>query len=65
MTRVLLVHWHEQECAERAERYTGPVSTTPSAAGTARTPIEVHHALVDGRQVGEYFAAVQGALEGV
>lgn len=28
----------------RPSSYTGPVSTTPSAAGTARTPIEVHHA---------------------
>jgi chloramphenicol O-acetyltransferase type A len=27
--------------------------------------IEVHHALVDGRQVGEYFLAVQGALDGL
>jgi len=27
--------------------------------------IEVHHALVDGRQVGDFFAAVQGALERV
>ena len=27
--------------------------------------IQVHHALVDGRQVGDFFAAVQGALEGV
>jgi chloramphenicol O-acetyltransferase type A len=27
--------------------------------------IEVHHALVDGRQVGEYFQAVQTALEGL
>jgi chloramphenicol O-acetyltransferase type A len=27
--------------------------------------IEVHHALVDGRQVGEYFLAVQAALEGL
>jgi chloramphenicol O-acetyltransferase type A len=32
---------------------------------TCAMTIEVHHALVDGRQVGEYFAAVQGALEGV
>ncbi len=27
--------------------------------------LEVHHALVDGQQVGAYFAAVQGALNGV
>lgn len=27
--------------------------------------IEVHHALVDGRQVGDYFAAVQKAVDGV
>jgi chloramphenicol O-acetyltransferase type A len=27
--------------------------------------IEVHHALVDGRQVGEYFQAVQAALDGL
>ena len=27
--------------------------------------IEVHHALVDGRQVGEYFQAVQAALDGI
>ena len=27
--------------------------------------IEVHHALVDGRQVGDYFAAVQAALDGI
>ncbi len=27
--------------------------------------IEVHHALVDGRQVGDYFAAVQAALDGL
>ena len=27
--------------------------------------IEVHHALVDGRQVGEYFLAVQAALDGI
>jgi chloramphenicol O-acetyltransferase type A len=25
--------------------------------------IEVHHALVDGRQVGDYFAAVQSAVD--
>jgi chloramphenicol O-acetyltransferase type A len=29
---------------------------------TMAMTIEVHHALVDGRQVGDYFAAVQGAL---
>ena len=27
--------------------------------------LEVHHALVDGEQVGNYFAAVQGALDRV
>ncbi len=27
--------------------------------------IEVHHALVDGRQVSEYFQAVQAALDGI
>lgn len=27
--------------------------------------LEVHHALVDGRQVGDYFAAVQGALDAI
>jgi chloramphenicol O-acetyltransferase type A len=27
--------------------------------------LQVHHALVDGMQVGQYFSAVQGALEGV
>jgi chloramphenicol O-acetyltransferase len=27
--------------------------------------IEVHHALVDGRQVGDYVAAVQRTLDGV
>lgn len=32
---------------------------------TMAMTIEVHHALVDGRQVGDYFAAVQGALDGV
>jgi chloramphenicol O-acetyltransferase type A len=32
---------------------------------TMAMTIEVHHALVDGRQVGDYFAAVQAALDGV
>jgi chloramphenicol O-acetyltransferase type A len=30
---------------------------------TAAMTIEVHHALVDGRQVGDYFVAVQAALD--
>ena len=32
---------------------------------TCAMTLQVHHALVDGRQVGAYFAAVQGALDAI
>ncbi len=38
----------------------------PEAGGQRMAmTLEVHHALVDGRQVGDYFAAVQAALDGI
>ncbi len=40
------------------------VTNAADGASMAMT-IEVHHALVDGRQVGDYFAAVQAALDAV
>lgn len=52
---------HSQDCIPRVSwgKFVQGVDGGWSMAMT----IEVHHALVDGRQVGDYFAAVQGALE--
>lgn len=36
---------------------------TDGARSTMAMTIEVHHALVDGRQVGDFFAAVQAAMD--
>jgi chloramphenicol O-acetyltransferase type A len=53
---------HAQDCIPR-------VSWGKFVEGAGRwsmaMTIEVHHALVDGRQVGDYFAAVQSALDGL
>jgi chloramphenicol O-acetyltransferase type A len=53
---------HAQDCIPRVS--WGKFVESAGRWSMAMT-IEVHHALVDGRQVGEYFAAVQGALDGV
>ena len=53
---------HAQDCIPRVS--WGKFVESGGRWSMAMT-IEVHHALVDGRQVGDYFAAVQGALEGV
>jgi chloramphenicol O-acetyltransferase type A len=53
---------HAQDCIPRVS--WGKFVESAGKWSMAMT-IEVHHALVDGRQVGEYFAAAQGALDGV
>jgi chloramphenicol O-acetyltransferase type A len=53
---------HAQDCIPRVN--WGKFVENGGRWSMAMT-IEVHHALVDGRQVGEYFAAVQAALDGV
>jgi chloramphenicol O-acetyltransferase type A len=53
---------HAQDCIPRVS--WGKFVESEGRWSMAMT-IEVHHALVDGRQVGEYFAAVQGALDRV
>jgi chloramphenicol O-acetyltransferase type A len=54
---------HADDCIPRVS--WGKI--VPEADGRQRMAmtIEVHHALVDGRQVGDFFAAVQAALDGV
>lgn len=54
---------HADDCIPRVS--WGKI--VPEAEGRQRMAmtIEVHHALVDGRQVGDFFAAVQAALDGV
>ncbi len=54
---------HAQDCIPRVSwgRFVEAADGTWSMAMT----IEVHHALVDGRQVGDYFAAVQAAVDRV
>jgi chloramphenicol O-acetyltransferase type A len=51
---------HAQDCIPRVS--WGKIVEVAGRWSMAMT-IEVHHALVDGRQVGEFFAAVQGALD--
>jgi chloramphenicol O-acetyltransferase type A len=53
---------HAQDCIPRVS--WGKIVEGSGRWSMAMT-IEVHHALVDGRQVGEFFAAVQGALDQV
>jgi chloramphenicol O-acetyltransferase type A len=54
---------HAQDCIPRVSwgRFVEAAGGTSSMAMT----IEVHHALVDGRQVGDYFASVQAAVDGI
>lgn len=53
---------HARDCIPRVS--WGKYVETAGHWSMAMT-IEVHHALVDGRQVGDYFAAVQSAADGV
>jgi chloramphenicol O-acetyltransferase type A len=53
---------HAGDCIPRVS--WGKFVTVGGGASCAMT-IEVHHALVDGRQVGDWFAAVQGALDAI
>lgn len=53
---------HAQDCIPRVS--WGKFVESQGRWTMAMT-IEVHHALVDGRQVGDYFAAVQGAVNAV
>jgi chloramphenicol O-acetyltransferase type A len=54
---------HAQDCIPRVSwgKFVAGADRRWSMAMT----IEVHHALVDGRQVGDYFVAVQAALDGL
>jgi chloramphenicol O-acetyltransferase type A len=53
---------HARDCIPRVS--WGKFVEAGGRWSTAMT-IEVHHALVDGRQVGDYFGAVQAALDAV
>ncbi|MGL5011992.1 MAG: CatA-like O-acetyltransferase [Paracoccaceae bacterium] len=54
---------HAQDCIPRVS--WGKFVQGPDGRWSMAMTIEVHHALVDGRQVGDYFAAVQAALDAV
>lgn len=54
---------HAHDCIPRVS--WGKFVTGAGGRWSMAMTIEVHHALVDGRQVGDYFAAVQGAVDGV
>jgi chloramphenicol O-acetyltransferase type A len=54
---------HAQDCIPRVS-WGKFVKGTDGRWSMAMT-IEVHHALVDGRQIGDYFAAVKAALDGL
>lgn len=52
---------HSHDCIPRVS--WGKIVEDNSGGWSMAMAIEVHHALVDGRQVGTYFAAVQRALD--
>jgi chloramphenicol O-acetyltransferase type A len=54
---------HAQDCIPRIS--WGKFVEAADARWSMAMTIEVHHALVDGRQVGDYFVAVQAALDTV
>ncbi len=54
---------HAHDCIPRVS--WGKFVTGADGRVSMAMTIEVHHALVDGRQVADYFAAVQGALDAV
>jgi chloramphenicol O-acetyltransferase type A len=54
---------HSDDCIPRVS--WGRFVKAADGAWSMAMTIEVHHALVDGRQVGDYFAAVQAAVNGV
>jgi chloramphenicol O-acetyltransferase type A len=54
---------HANDCIPRVS--WGKFVEQPAGRWTMAMTIEVHHALVDGRQVGDYFAAVQAAADGI
>ena len=54
---------HARDCIPRVS--WGKFVAGPDGRWSVAMTIEVHHALVDGRQVGDYFAAVQAAVDGL
>jgi chloramphenicol O-acetyltransferase type A len=54
---------HADDCIPRVS--WGKFVEQPAGHWSMAMTIEVHHALVDGRQVGDYFAAVQAAADGL
>jgi chloramphenicol O-acetyltransferase type A len=54
---------HAQDCIPRVS--WGKFVKGADGRWSMAMTIEVHHALVDGRQVGDYFAAVQAAVDAV
>jgi chloramphenicol O-acetyltransferase type A len=54
---------HADDCIPRVS--WGKFVEQPAGHWTMAMTMEVHHALVDGRQVGRYFDAVQGAVNGL
>lgn len=54
---------HKDDCIPRVS--WGKIVQEPDGRWCMAMTLEVHHSLVDGAQVGAYFAATQGALDGL